>query len=472
MFEHVLKGSLLMSTSSYGSPATLRVEAFSRVHTVAIIITVMCLLLAACSPIGGLLGRGSTTPTNVVPTHTSPQPSNSAPTSTAIGTCPSQLGLPNCVTPHSLRVAYGVESLIERGFTGKGQTVVDIVSFGSPTLQKDVDVFDRQFGLPPIKIQIISPLNEKEADPYGDKAGWGEETTLDVEVIHALAPDAGIVVLTSPVAETEGTFGLPEFRQLVQYTIDHRLGNIISNSWGASEATLNDPAGQQEIGKWDALLKTAATQKGITFFAASGDEGASEYIDQRSTKLATKPTTSFPADDPWAIGVGGTTLLNQGQNIQEKAWNGSGGGFSAFYATPAYQQTLPASVQSLFKNRRGVPDVAADADPNTAMVNYVHGNWTMIGGTSASTPVWAAVGAIANQLAGHPLGFINPGLYKVAMSSIYTKAFHDITVGNNDVDTGSVKVKGYSAGPGWSAVTGLGSPNAAVLLPALIQALK
>jgi len=459
-----------MSTSRYDSPASPKVEAAFRVHVVAII-AVTCLLLAACSPLGGL-GGGSTTPTTVVPTRTSPQPSKSTSTSTTTDTCPAQLAQLNCVTPHTMRVAYGVESLIERGFTGKGQTVVDIVSFGSPTLQTDVDVFDQQFGLPPIKIQIISPLNEKEADPYGDKPGWGEETTLDVEIIHALAPDAGIVVLTSPVAETEGTFGLPEFRKLLQYTIDHHLGNIISNSWGASEATLSDPAGQQEIQNWDALLRMATTQHGITFFAASGDEGASEYIDQRSTKLASKPTTSFPADDPWATAVGGTTLLSQGQSIQEKAWSGSGGGFSAFYPTPAYQQTLPASVQSQFKNRRGVPDVAADADPSTAMVNYVHGNWTMIGGTSASTPVWAAVGAIANQLAGHPLGFINPGLYKVAMSSIYTQAFHDITVGSNSVHVGSVNVKGYSAGPGWDAVTGLGSSNATVLLPALIQALK
>jgi subtilase family serine protease len=458
-----------MSTSRYGSPASPRVEAASRIYVVPLI-AVMCLLLAACSPLAGL-GGGSTTPTTAVPTHISPQPSKSASASTT-DTCPAQLGQSNCVTPYTMRVAYGVESLIERGFTGKGQTVIDIVSFGSPTLQHDVDVFDQQFGLPPIKIQIISPINEKEADPYGDKPGWGEETTLDVEIIHALAPDAGIVVLTSPVAETEGTFGLPEFRQLVQYTVDHHLGNIISNSWGASEATLNDPAGQQEIQKWDTLLRTITTQQGITFFAASGDEGASEYIDQRSTKLASKPTISFPGDDPWVTAVGGTTLLSQGQSFQERAWSASGGGFSAFYATPAYQQTLPASVESLFKNRRGVPDVAADADPNTAMVNYVHGDWTMIGGTSASTPVWAALGAIANQLAGHPLGFINPGLYKVAMSSSYTQAFHDITVGNNSIHDGSINVKGYAAAPGWDAVTGLGSANATVLLPALIQALK
>ncbi len=219
-------------------------------------------------------------------------------------------------------------------------------------------------------------------------------------------------------------------------------------------------------------MQKATTKQGITFFAASGDQGASDFTDMRSTKLAPNPTTAFLADNPWVTSVGGTSLLGKGPNPQEVAWSSSGGGFSAFYPIPSYQQTLPASVQSLFKNRRGVPDVAADSDPSTALANYVHGRWTMIGGTSASTPAWAAVGAIANQLAGHPLGFINPGLYKVGTSNISTQTFHDITVGDNSISDGSVNVKGYAAAAGWDAVTGFGSPNAAVLLPALIQALK
>jgi subtilase family serine protease len=451
-----------MFTSRRGSPALARG---------ATTLIILCFFLAACSPSGGL-GGGSTTPT-AAPTHTTPQAPSATPNGASADTCPQELAqFSHCQTPHSIRVAYGVESLIEHGFTGKGQTVVDIVSFGSPTLQQDIDAYDQQFGLPPIKIQVFSPIPKKESDPYGDKAGWGDETTLDVEVIHALAPEAGIVVLTSPVAETEGTFGLPEFRQLVQYTIDHHLGNIISNSWGASEATLNNQAGQQELQKWNTLLQQATTRQGITFFAASGDQGASDFTDMKSTKLAPNPTTAFLADNPWVTGVGGTSLLGKGPNPQEAAWSSSGGGFSAFYPIPSYQQMLPASVQSLFKNRRGVPDVAADGDPSTALANYVHGRWTMIGGTSASTPAWAAVGAIANQLAGHPLGFINPGLYKVGASNISTQAFHDITVGDNSISDGSVNVKGYAAAAGWDAVTGFGSPNAAVLLPALIQALK
>ncbi len=387
--------------------------------------------------------------------------------------CPDGLSqMQSCQTPHSLRVAYGVESLVEHGFTGKGQTIIDIDSFGSPTLQQDVDVFDKTFGLPPIKIQVISPLNENEYDPHHDKPGWASQTTLDVEIMHAIAPDAGIVVLTSPVAEIQGTIGLPEFRQLIQYAIDHHLGNIISNSWDASEATLKDQAGRQETQKWDALLQNATTQQGITFFVATGTNGATEYIDLQGTKLSPTPTIDFPDDEPWVTSVGGTTLLNKGQSAQENAWSSSGGGFSAFYPTPSYQQTLSFLTQSLLQHHRGVPDVSADADPSTGMAYYFNGSWQQAGGTAASTPVWAALGAIANQMAGHALGFINPGLYKVAESSLYTQAFHDITVGNNDVNSNGVKVKGYAAVPGWDPVTGWGSPNAEVLLPALVAVLK
>src|SRR6266478_211370 len=279
----------------------------------------MCLLLVACSPLGGI-GGGSTTP---VPTH-----APTLPPGATTDTCPADLSqTPTCQTPHSIRVAYGIESLIEHGFTGKGQTVVDIVSFGSPTLQQDINAYDQQFGLPPIKIQIFSPIPEKESDPYGDKAGWGDETTLDVEVIHALAPEAGIVVLTSPVAETEGTFGLPEFRQLVQYSLDHHLGNIISNSWGASEATLKDPAGQREIQQWTPILQKATTQQGITFFGASGDNGAADYNDLKAQSLSPTATTSFVDDEPWVTSCGGTSLLQGGANRREIAWNMSGGGF-------------------------------------------------------------------------------------------------------------------------------------------------
>jgi subtilase family serine protease len=367
-----------------------------------------------------------------------------------------------------MQTAYGVAPLIAKGDTGKGQTIIDIVSFGSPTLQQDIDTFDQQFGLPPITIQQISPLNEPVSDPHNDRSGWADETTLDVEIMHAMAPGANIVVLTSPVAETEGTAGLPEFRKLIQYTIDHKLGNIISLSWGASEATLKDTAGQAEVAAWNTLLQQATTKDGITFFASSGDNGATDYTDVNEQNLADTPTSSFPNDNPWVTSVGGTTLDRNGTSFSEVAWNQSGGGFSAFYTEPSYQQALPASVQSLMQKRRGLPDVSGDADPNTGLAMYEKGAWSTAGGTSASAPLWAALAAIADQMAGHALGFINPALYKIASESNYQRDFHDITVGNNSVATNGTEVQGYSATTGWDPITGLGSPNAVNLLPDLI----
>src|SRR5438105_1755631 len=224
------------------------------------VLLTLLLLLAACSMPGS---TGGTTPPGTPHSSPTPVPTKSVPPQA--DTCPRLNGYPPsityCYTPHQFRVAYGAESLVEQGFTGKGQTVVDIVSFGSPTLQQDMDVFDQQFNLPAIKIQVISPIGTRPFDPSNkDMAGWAGETTLDVQIIHAIAPDAGIVVLTSPVSETEGTIGLPEFLQLEQYAIDHRLGYIVSHSWGASEATLKDAAGQQEIQKWDAFFHQETTQ--------------------------------------------------------------------------------------------------------------------------------------------------------------------------------------------------------------------
>lgn len=433
-------------------------------------ISVLFLLLTACSSSTSSSGAITpTVPSGTTSTATSGVPVTSTPTQE--DNCPSVLANElYCYTPHQLRLAYGVESLIEHGFTGKGQTIIDIVSFGSPTLQQDMDRFDQQFGLPPITLKIISPLNVPTQDPHNDMGGWAGETALDVQIIHAIAPDAGIVVLTSPVAETEGTFGLPEFRQLEQYALDNHLGNIISQSWGASEVTLQDSAGQQELQKWDAFYKKVTTQQGITIFSSSGDGGATDYADQNATRFSPTPTTSFPADNPWVTAVGGTTVTRNGTTFQEAAWSGSGGGFSKFFPTPSYQLTLPAAVQSQLNHRRGVPDVAGDADPRTGLAFYSGGTWSLAGGTSASAPLWAAFMAIANQMAGHALGFINPALYKLAASSSYAQDFHDVTVGDNTNTRAGVT--GYPAVAGWDPVTGLGTPNVEKLLPDLIAAMK
>ena len=371
-------------------------------------------------------------------------------------------------TPQQFRAIYGIDKTLARGDTGAGQTVVIIVSYGSPTLQQDVAAFDQQYGLPPVSLRVLAPIDTVPFDPANtEMRGWQGETTLDVEIVHTVAPDAHIVVLTSPVDETEGTAGLPQFRQLEEYAVAQKLGAIVSQSWDASEATLADSAGQQEVQRWTAFYQQATTQDGITFVAASGDTGATDYTDATLQHLAPTPTVGFPADEPWVLAAGGTRVVPAGSGYSRSAWDSSEGGFSAFFGEPDYQKVLPASVQQQMRNRRGIPDVAAPADPRTGLAIYVAGAWSTASGTSAATPFWAGVVALADQAAGHPLGFVNPALYRIGASSAYPHDFFDITTGNNSVNQPDVSVPGYSAIPGWDAVTGLGESNAANLVPAL-----
>lgn len=397
---------------------------------------------------------------------------NSGPTSDTPPTSSSQGTYgPAAFTPQELRTAYGVTSLINRGITGKGQTVVVIVSYGSPTLQHDLDQFSQRFNLPHVTVDVRAPIGDVPFDQSNSEmTGWAGETSLDVETIHAIAPDARIVVLTSPVDETEGTVGLPEFRRLEEYAVQNHLGTIISQSWGASEVSLNDQMGRDELQQWDAFYKEATTQEGITFVTGSGDNGVTDYKNV-GRQISTTPTTSFPSDEPWVLSAGGTRLTTNtaGTSFKETAWNGSGGGVSTFYSTPGYQQALPGSMESKLQGHRGVPDVAASADPETGMVINIDGQYQVIGGTSAAAPLWAGLMALANQMAGHPLGFVNPSLYKIGLSSAAQDDFHDITRGNNTYDQGDVHIPGYAAVAGWDLVTGWGSPNAEKLLPDLVK---
>lgn len=372
-------------------------------------------------------------------------------------------------TPQQFRAIYGVDKLIAQGDSGKGQTVVVIVSYGSPTLQQDVAAFDSRFNLPALNLQVLAPLGTVPFDPSNTEiTGWQGETTLDVEMIHTVAPDAHVVVLASPVDETEGTAGLPQFRQLEEYAVTHKLGVVVSQSWEASEATLADSAGQQEVRQWTAFYQQATTQDGVTFVAASGDTGATDYTDTTLQHLASTPTVGFPADEPWVLAAGGTRVVpGDSGGYARSAWGGSEGGYSAFFSEPSYQQALAASVQQQMRNRRGIPDVAAPADPRTGLEIYVAGRWTLASGTSAATPFWSGVVALADQAAGHPLGFVNPALYRIGVSNSYARDFFDITAGDNSVHQMGVSVQGYEAVPGWDAVTGLGEPNAANLVPAL-----
>jgi subtilase family serine protease len=419
--------------------------------------------LAACSDTGLTTGSATNTPGGSGTAAVTATP-NCAPPSEA------QQGY----SPQEMRDAYGITSLIQQGYTGKGQTIAVIESFGDPTIQSDVAKFSQAFCLPAANVTVMAPLGTKPFDSSNsDMTGWAGETSLDVELVHALAPDAKILVMTSPVSETEGTIGLPQFLQLEQQVVNNKLANIISQSFGASEVTLADSAGQAEIAKWTSFYQQATTQAGITFLASSGDEGATDYANLDATQISSVATTSFPTDEPWVLSTGGTTLHSNGSSANESAWDGSGGGFSSFFTEPAFQQALSGGVQSQLNNRRGVPDVSADSDPYTGMAFYCAtcGGWNVTGGTSAAAPTWAAMIAIGDQMAGHGLGYLNTALYQIAASSSGQADFRDVTSGNNSYNQGGVNVQGYDAVPGWDPVTGLGSPIAEKLLPDLIAAL-
>ncbi len=392
--------------------------------------------------------------------------------------CRIHIGVP-CYSPQEIRKAYGATPLLDAGFTGKGQTIVIIDSFGSPTIRHDLHVFDQGYGLPdPPSFKILAPLGTVPFNPkkIPDQINWAFETSLDVEWAHALAPEANIVLMTSPVDETEGVQGLPQFLFLEKYALEHHLGKIISQSWGATEETLFTPAGRQVIKNFEDFYQRARNEH-VTVFASSGDTGSTNFT--INFKLYPFPVIGFPASSPLVTAVGGTSLFasTSGKYQDEIVWNNNigatGGGISKVFKEPNYQQAnLSGSDQNLLNGHRGMPDIAYNADPNTGILVYISflspAGFYLIGGTSEGSPQWAGIIADANQLAGHALGFLNPALYAIGNSGDYRESFHDITFGSNAF----AGVRGFKATPGWDLATGWGSPKVATLVTELIERIQ
>jgi subtilase family serine protease len=378
--------------------------------------------------------------------------------------CRTQIGI-DCYGPQQMWANYNIAPLLNAGYNGKGQTIVIIDSYGSPTITQDLKIFDKGFGIPdPPSFKILAPLGTHTFDDtVADDDAWALETSLDVEWAHAIAPSAGIVLLTSPVDETQGIQGLPEFLQLEQYALNNHLGNIISQSWGTAENTLFTNADMHIFDDFNNFYKQAAAQN-----VTSGDYGtANDEVGDND--VFPYPTVLFPGSSPYVTTVGGTEIQTDANgNYQgETAWDvdpvvATGGGISQHYAEPAYQQAhLPAAMQQQLNGFRGTPDIAYDAYAGSSVLMYMgfrgadKAGYYNVGGTSAGAPQWAAITAIANQYSHCELGFLNPALYSLADSSAYSKDFHDITEGYN----GLYGVPGYNAGPGWDLLTGWGSPN-------------
>jgi subtilase family serine protease len=391
--------------------------------------------------------------------------------------CRAVLGIP-CYSPQEIWNAYGVTSLIDAGYTGVGQTIVIIDSFGSPTIASDLHTFDVGYGLPdPPSFQVLAPLGTVPFDPTDPaQLSWAGETTLDVEWAHALAPGANIVLLTSPVAETQGVPGMPEFLELEQYALDHHLGKIISQSWATPENDLfASAAGIQVLANFENFFKRAAKED-VTVLAGAGDTG-NTGIELDTVSFFPTPVVNFPASSPWVTAVGGTSLYatSEGHYIAETVWNDAsgagGGGVSQYFAEPRYQKSLPQQDQIVLNGFRGIPDIAYNADCNTAILFYVSylpapdppGFYTVCG-TSEGSPQWAGIIADANQFAGSPLGFLNEKLYNLGANGQLGNAVHDVFLSDNTFVLG-----GYLATPGWDLATGWGTPDAGKLVRALVQ---
>ncbi|HYT12087.1 MAG TPA: S53 family peptidase [Candidatus Nitrosopolaris sp.] len=358
---------------------------------------------------------------------------------------------PGGLTPTDVLAFYNLKPLRDAGLDGAGITVVLPEIDDLPNLT-DLNKFAAEFGLPP-----YDPLLTLKRD-----TSWGTpekpqgETTLDLEIIHQVAPAAKMVVY----------FSAPDFahadRAFDQMVSDH-LGSVISESLGACES--DTPSGHRD--QYASIQNRSAAQ-GMSHFVASGDGGA------YTCGVAAAPATSFPATLPNVTAVGGTTVFEsvQGVYFKEVAWGaplaegGSGGGASQFYAVPDYQKVVS---QAAGHALRQVPDVAANADPSTGFHIVFGGHEGQAGGTSAAAPLWAATVALIDQdlkrKGLRETGFANPAIYWMGAnaSRLPARPFHDVTGGNN---------LAFDAMPGWDFATGWGSMDGAALDAAWITYIK
>jgi subtilase family serine protease len=398
-----------------------------------------------------------------------------------------------CYQPDQIQAAYDETPLFNNGITGQGETIVIVDVYGSPTIKSDLATFDSQFGFPdPPSFNVITPVGRIPAwNPRNaDMTGWASETTLDVEYAHTMAPGASILLVETPTAETEGANGFPQMIKAEEYVIDRHLGDVITQSFDATEATF---LSYRQLAPLRAAYQDAY-RHGITVLAASGDDGASGP-GRDLTTLYTKPVTGWPATDPLVTAVGGTQLKeNAAGSFSSVVWNdtynvgtqraftgagapsplSTGGGVSEFFARPSYQN----SVARVTGTHRGIPDISLSGACNGAVTIYSTypgdpAGWGLVCGTSESSPLFSGIVALADQVAGHPLGLINPTLY--ALSAAHAPGLVDVTQGNNTVSfvQGSrgtrYSVKGYSARPGYDLASGVGTVDAASLVPELAQ---
>jgi len=326
--------------------------------------------------------------------------------------------------------------------TAAGQTI-GIIELGGGFRAADITAYFKTLGQTAPTVSAVSVDKGKNAPSNANSADG--EVMLDIEVAAAVAPGAKIVVYFTPNTDQGFTDAIS--------TAVHDTTNkpsVISISWGGAESTWT----QQSMTALDAACQSAAAL-GITITVAAGDDGSSDGVTDGKNHV------DFPASSPHVLACGGTKLIGSGSTIaSEVVWNetaanegATGGGVSTVFPLPTWQANSSVPLAGTFAGR-GVPDVAGDADPSTGYTVRVDGQTTVIGGTSAVAPLWAGLIALNNAQNKTTAGFLQPSIYTVKAKS----AFHDITSGNNGA---------FTAGPGWDACTGLGSPIGTALISLL-----
>ena len=340
-------------------------------------------------------------------------------------------------TPLQVAALYGFPS----GATATGQTI-GIIELGGGYRTADLTAYFKSLGLPAPSVTAVSVDGGKNSPSNANSADG--EVMLDIEVAASIATGAKIAVYFT--SNTDQGF-IDAVTTAVHDTTNKP--SVISISWGGPESTWT----AQATAALDAACQAAAAV-GVTITVAAGDSG--------STDGTTGNNVDFPASSPHVLACGGTRLTGSGSTItSEVVWNelasdegATGGGVSTVFPLPTWQRNANVPAASTSAGGRGVPDVAGNADPSTGYTIRVDGETSVIGGTSAVAPLWAGLIALANQQNGVSAGFVNPALYTASAA----RAFHDITQGNNGA---------FSAGPGWDACTGQGTPIGSAIVQLL-----
>jgi subtilase family serine protease len=379
--------------------------------------------------------------------------------------------------------AYGAPTEWNAGITGAGATVAVIDSFGDPNIGQVMSTFDTDEGLPPAQVSQLQPAGAvptcaslKTTNPtaYSDCLGWAGETDLDVESVHELAPGASIIIAATPVDETEGLVGLPEMMTAIDYLRVHKLANIVSMSFYASEDTFPSRTSTAQL--LDPTLKRASAA-GITLVACSGDNGPTSWESDASSFFPFREG-AWPADTPYVSAIGGTAFAGENQNTgvfpptspaqrattPDTIWNvnatvaensSSGSALSAVYARPSWQNGVKNVTGSAM---RSYPDIT------------MHGT----DGTSEASPLFAGTLALAVQANhGHNLGNIDKALYAKLGPAGVKDGLLDVVSGTNQLNPVVSSVPGFTAAPGYDVVSGWGTiDDLSVFVPDLVKAVK